>query len=1079
MISEIALNKVCRPAILGRGRIIAQRGASIRDRECSYDGGVTRIRGKVASSSGYADHYDATIEFDEAADTVLDFDCTCPAAARYPGPCKHSIALALDFNRDPSGYRGYDRLQHASTSTVLGEYLDRAAVAARPRVGTSTPEPPGGIRLEPTLVHDRDLFLRLRVCGSRGSYVVRSLGDLVADVSSRAFREYGRKLAFVHEPDAFDQRSRELLDFLARCVQNRRSYASERMYGRVYASSGQSSAMPGRELRLSGPEVDDLLQVMLEGELVFESSSQDGGHHAVTVRDGNPNVALNVVEAGDDGFELVRRGKAEFFSGGSRLYAVQSGTLFRCTPALAAQASFLTGVYDSTTPHLTLSQKDAPRFAATLLPQLERAMSVSVPEEVARLRPVPCKLEFYLDFRDVGVTCDVQAVYGERRYHVLARELGQHMEVGRDVAAETDARRLAQRYLTVGEGAIATIPAKADVPIARLMFEGVPEFSRIGSVYTTPEFDRLLNRSKPEVRLKLSVRSNLIDLSVSATDLPLDELYALLSSYRKRRRFHRLRDGSFLDLSTLDLGEAERLAEELGLSSRDLARGHVNVPSYKAFLLDSIMGDDEKDASFRDYVESFRSVDPSHYQLPASLRGSLRPYQVAGFQWLSALCDMGFGGILADEMGLGKSVQLISLLLARRGSGPTLVVCPASLVYNWQAELEKFAPQLDVAVVAGTVPERARVRGESHEVYVTSYDLLRRDVESWARIPLWCEVLDEAQYIKNHETLAARAVKALDAQHRFALTGTPIENRLSELWSIFDFLMPGLLGSYDRFRERYEVPISEGDDEVAERLREAVGPFVLRRLKADVLRDLPDKLEQVVYARMEGEQRSLYLAHEQALRVSLSKGDDDSFGTQKLQVLAELTRLRQICCDPRLLYEDYDGPSCKLQTIMDLVDSVVDAQQKMLVFSQFTSYLDIIAGELDRRDVPYYTITGATPKRRRLELVDAFNADDTPVFLISLKAGGTGLNLVGASVVVHADPWWNAAAQDQATDRAHRIGQTRDVTVYKVIARDTIEDRILALQEAKSDLADQVVGTGGGMSLGSLRKEDLIELLGD
>jgi SNF2 family DNA or RNA helicase len=322
-------------------------------------------------------------------------------------------------------------------------------------------------------------------------------------------------------------------------------------------------------------------------------------------------------------------------------------------------------------------------------------------------------------------------------------------------------------------------------------------------------------------------------------------------------------------------------------------------------------------------------------------------------------------------------------------------------------------------------------------------------------------------------------VKALDAQHRFALTGTPIENRLSELWSIFDFLMPGLLGSYDRFRERYETPISEGDDEVAERLREAVGPFVLRRLKADVLRDLPDKLEQVVYARMEGEQRSLYLAHEQALRLSLSKGDDDSFGTQKLQVLAELTRLRQICCDPRLLYEDYDGPSCKLQTIMDLVDSVVDAQQKMLVFSQFTSYLDIIAGELDKRDVPYYTITGATPKRCRLELVDAFNADDTPVFLISLKAGGTGLNLVGASVVVHADPWWNAAAQDQATDRAHRIGQTRDVTVYKVIARDTIEDRILALQEAKSDLADQVVGTGGGMSLGSLRKEDLIELLGD
>ena len=441
---------------------------------------------------------------------------------------------------------------------------------------------------------------------------------------------------------------------------------------------------------------------------------------------------------------------------------------------------------------------------------------------------------------------------------------------------------------------------------------------------------------------------------------------------------------------------------------------------------------------------------------------------------------MGFGGILADEMGLGKSVQLISLLLARRGRGATLVVCPASLVYNWEAEFAKFAPQLDVAVVAGSADERARIRGEcGHEVLITSYDLLRRDIEGYARLDFWCEALDEAQYIKNHETLVARATKAVHARHRFALTGTPIENRLSELWSIFDYLMPGLLGSYDRFRERYEQPVLDGDEEVGACLRAATGPFVLRRLKRDVLNDLPEKLEQVVYARLAGEQRRLYQAHEQALRVSLSRQTDEAFGRGKIQVLAELMRLRQLCCDPRLLYDDYEGGSAKLATVMDLVGSVVDSSHKMLLFSQFTSYLSLIASELDARGVRYYTITGATPKHRRLELADAFNADETPVFLISLKAGGTGLNLVGASVVVHADPWWNAAAQDQATDRAHRIGQTRDVSVYKVIAKDTIEDRILALQEVKSDLAEQVIGVGGGAGLSALRKEDLIALLGE
>ena len=532
---------------------------------------------------------------------------------------------------------------------------------------------------------------------------------------------------------------------------------------------------------------------------------------------------------------------------------------------------------------------------------------------------------------------------------------------------------------------------------------------------------------------------------------------------------------------------------------------------------------------------------------PAALASVLRPYQAEGFRWLNAVCDKGFGGILADEMGLGKSVQLLSLLLARHKESraerrPNLIVCPASLVYNWVAEVAKHTPELRVEAIAGTKPERramldgvraaqqdtgvsptresarpasaAAASDDVPDVLVTSYDLLRRDIDDYAGLEFYCMTLDEAQYIKNAATKVSKAVRSVTAVHRFALTGTPIENRLSELWSIFDFLMPGMLGSYAHFRERFEMPVLSGDETAQKKLQSFVGPFILRRLKSQVLKDLPDKIENVITVQLQGEQRKLYAALEQQLRSVILRQRPADFNTGKIQILAQLTRLRQVCCDPRLIYENADGhasvlsagvqsaakdpqqsvkqpvkqskarktvSSAKLDAIIELVDSCRDAGRKMLIFSQFTSYLDLIAQRLRADGVEYDMITGATPKKRRLELVDRFNADATPVFLISLKAGNTGLNLTGACVVVHADPWWNAAAQDQATDRAHRIGQTQDVNVYQIVAKDTIEERILNLQRSKTDLAQRFVDSASsatGRSMAALTKDDLLALLG-
>ena len=871
MISEHALAAACRPAILGRARMIAQREGRIWDRSCSYEGRLTHLSARIDSSSGYADSYDASLVVDETADEVFSYECTCPAARRFSGPCKHSIALALDFNRNADLYEGFSELEHVSTSPALAAFLSRTARTARPRVATSSADQPATVRVEPRILRDNDLFLGLRLVGPRGTYVVRDLGAFEANISEGAFFEYGKRLAFTHNLEAFVEADRELVRLVCRCVRNRRSYAGTRAYGHVYTTSGSSLSI-GKELRLSGPETDELMALMTGRRVSFETAAGPlaGKTRQLEVANGDPDISLGLSCTTTDAFRIERGRAVEVFGTGERVYAVQDDRLFRCSSRMLPIAAFLQQVYCSQASDLMMTSEDARRFCVSVLPALERAMRVDVAPELDALRPDPLRLTFVLDCQGQLATCDAIARYGERSVRLFDRIQGDEA-LWRDAPAEADARAVVARYFTTVRSAEVLVSRPDAESVARIAYEGVGELRRLGEVRVSEAFALMATRHRPRVRVAVSARSGLIDLRMSADDLPADELHAILASYRQRKRFHRLRDGSFVDLSGDELAEAARLVDELGLSARELAAGSVSIPSYKAFLLDALTTDEEKDLSFEECLEGFREVDTDAYQVPTTLAERMRPYQVTDFKWLSALADMGFGGILADEMGLGKSLQVISLLVSRRGRGQTLIVCPASLVYNWVAEFEKFAPQMDVVAVAGSAQERKRVRGErGHEVLVTSYDLLRRDIEDWAGMHLWCAVLDEAQYVKNHQTLAARAVKVLDARHRFALTGTPVENRLSELWSIFDFLMPGLLGGYERFREHYEQPIVDGDDDAGRTLRAAVSPFVLRRLKSDVLDDLPEKLEQVVSCRMGRTQRELYAAREQALRQSLA-----------------------------------------------------------------------------------------------------------------------------------------------------------------------------------------------------------------
>ena len=551
------------------------------------------------------------------------------------------------------------------------------------------------------------------------------------------------------------------------------------------------------------------------------------------------------------------------------------------------------------------------------------------------------------------------------------------------------------------------------------------------------------------------------------------------------RRLVRLEDGTFAPVDPEKVGDVlTRMAEIYATAGKS-----EKLPLSQAGRVQDLLKMVENakvSATAKTLFKKIEHIDeiPSIAK-PRTLKADLRPYQKDGFSWLVFLHELNSGGILADDMGLGKTIQTIALLLWAKSKSKrklNLVIAPTSVVPNWEREISKFAPGLKTVVWQGPNRNQQASDLEKADVMITSYALLRRDEELLQALDLGYVILDEAQHIKNPMSQTARSAKKIRSERRLALTGTPIENRLSELWSIFDFVSPGLLGPLKAFEERIARPIDRGDMETAQRLRATIKPFVMRRLKRDVAADLPDKIEQEMIVPLAEEQAKLYKQVLGQVRKSvLSEVEKKGVSKAQIQILAALTRLRQVACDPRLMkLPDTDfsaDDSGKLGALLEIIDEAVDGDHRVLVFSQFVEMLTHIRTALDSAGVKYEYLDGST--KNRLEKVDHFNDDSSvPVFLISLKAGGTGLNLTGADTVVHFDPWWNPAVEDQATDRAHRIGQTKNVNVYKLIAAGTVEEKILELSAKKRALVSNVLSTEGS-PLKGLTKADVENLFSD
>ncbi|MBQ9068804.1 MAG: DEAD/DEAH box helicase, partial [Eggerthellaceae bacterium] len=962
--------------------------------------------------------------------------------------------------------------------------------------------------------------LGLKISRGKSSYAVKRISDLVNAWQEGTLFAYGKNLSFVHRRSAFSDKANELLEFLAPLVNAQLSlYAAQE--SRSYYKSPSFST---KTLPLSSEQLAEVLGIAEGTKVVFQEKTynyyegRSTKKHTLPVRPGEPKLQVVIAQSDAGDFDLaIYPGTIECVRGTDSLFLMDDSAVWKTGERFARELGVFCETLLPCTNVLHIRNQDMPAFCASVLPALRELTDVSFPEGIDDVLPPVPEFTFRIGVEDGYIVCHTQVDYGSETIGLF--EPVREDQVSRDVAREIAVQQTVRIFFPQGncENPDYAHPISAryhnyynkrtwaprpgedgygqpndpcfaeddDAAYYLLFADGLRELSHFGTVMLSERLRNVTVRQAPSVNVEASIKSGLLDIQVSSPDLDPAALMAYLASYQRKQRYVRLANG---DIFSLDgsVSALVGLADGLGISAADLVEGAHDLPANRTLFVDAMIKRAtgirfERNAAFRKIVRDFEAVAEADFDVPANLAGVLRPYQIEGFKWLSTLGTAGFGGILADDMGLGKTLQLIAYFLARKEAGeqlPALVVCPASLVYNWLAEIARFAPELDAVAVVGPKGMRTKTvaQAKGHDVLVTSYDLLKRDVDAYAEQEFSCVALDEAQYVKNSATKAAKSAKQLKAQVRFALTGTPIENRLAELWSIFDFLMPGVLGSLDSFNRRFSTPIVNGDEAVAKRLQSLVGPFILRRLKADVLSDLPDKNESVVFARMEGEQEKLYRSNADKLALMLQDQMPEEFAGMKLKILAELTKLRQLCCDPSLLYEDYKGGSAKLETCIDLVRTAVEGGHAVLLFSQFTSMLDIIAPRLVSEGIAHLMLTGATSKEERVRLVQRFQDGEAQVFLISLKAGGVGLNLTAADIVIHYDPWWNLAAQNQATDRAHRIGQTKDVTVLRLIAKDTIEERIVEMQDAKQDLAESVIG-GEAVGSTAISRENVLALL--
>lgn len=1070
------IKRTCSEPVFHQAETLCEQGA-VKDLTVSRDqtSGLVDIEADVTVGRR---SYHVYVCINETLGFIFDTDCTCTLGSE----CPHIAAVLLQYLKESAKEEEAPEKERGSDETIvhLLERIEQAPVDLRSATNVMLVPYVSADQRDPEALH-----CEFRIGRSENKmYVLPNITAFINLINTHGYHRYGRELEFIHDLSAFHRTCRRLVVFLRSLVNKEDTFRSISAFPGYYGNDYEI----GRSLCLRGRYLDAFMEAAQELDLHVMHAEEYGyaGDIIYHKKEGLPDLHASMKQT--DGGWLLSSSSLRMFKGSQQLY-IFDGTKpvyyvsQRTSEKLVALLDYMQAAGKNAQ---YISSSDLPAFARDLYPLLESHTAFTANGfDPAKYLPDKPDFEIYLDAPDKDViTAELYAIYPSNRYNVFA---GIQAQGRRSIADEKQMDAFVSQWFNAYDPIHKQMTlANDEEKLYELLQEGIHAMQEKAKVFVSDTLKKLTIRKVGKITVGVSVNDSddLLQLNIGSATMKPEEIAEILSHYDRKKKFFRLKSGEFIDLDDGgQFDEFANLANSLQLKKSEIENGSVEVGKYRAMYLEEESRETsleiDRDAKFRSLIANIRSTDIDDYEPPKRLESIMRDYQKEGFRWLSALYHNGFGALLADEMGLGKTLQVLSFLDANKGFGKTLVVCPASLVYNWYQEVQKFAPDLKAVTIIGAAAERedAMKQADKADILITSYNLLKKDMEFYQDKTFTAEIIDEAQYIKNAGTMASKAVKDINAKFRIALTGTPIENRLSELWSIFDFIMPGFFFSYHRFRSTFELPIIRDKDTYAEvMLQKMIRPFVLRRLKKDVLKDLPDKMEEVYYANADTEQKQLYDARVQQIRYALKNTTDEQFRHQHIEILSELTHLREICCDPALLYDNYTGGSAKEELCLDLIKNATEAGHKVLLFSQFTSMLAILTKRLKEENIAYHLLTGATNAKERAEMVDAFQKDDVPVFAISLKAGGTGLNLTAADIVIHYDPWWNTAVQNQASDRAHRIGQKNIVSVYRLILKDTIEERILKLQEDKADLAGRMLD-GKEMSRAGFTREELLSLL--
>ncbi len=790
-------------------------------------------------------------------------------------------------------------------------------------------------------------------------------------------------------------------------------------------------------------------------------------------------LRFNFSETDDNDYQLQINGLHEMMVMPSYRTVLYDGKVYRLDHQDSQRLYELKQMLDASgTNTIPISKQQIGYFLEKVTPALKKLGDVQFSKSISqKFMNTPLVAKLYLDRVGNRLLAGLEFHYENSLINPLeTRDLPEGSMLIRDVEKEDEILQLIEESsFAKTDGGYYLHNEELEYEFLRYV---VPKLQKLVQIYATTAVRNRIFRGnfRPQIRVKhKKERTNWLEFKFEMNEVPENQIREVLMALEEKRKYFRLKNGSLLSLDTREFEEIQYFLRTAKVKTKDLANG-LDLPVNECLhLLDHVERSDVflEEESFHQFIENLRNPGRLHFTIPESLDPILKNYQKQGFTWMKTLAYYGFGGILADDMGLGKTLQSITYILSvlpdtRKSKIPVLVVCPSSLTYNWQNEMMKFAPEIQAVVIDGKQTERAMLLKElsTIDVMITSYPLLRRDIKWYEKQTFHTVFYDEAQAFKNPITQTARAVKKIQADVRFALTGTPVENSLEELWSIFHVVFPDLFLGLKEYSHLTRKTISR-------RIR----PFMLRRLKEDVLTELPKKVEYIESVELFSDQKKLYAAYLAKLRHDTLKHlDKDTFRKNKIKILAGITRLRQICCHPSLFVEGYKGSSAKFKQLLKIVEEARHSGRRVLIFSQFTKMLELIGRELSARGQSFFYLDGQTPSEERIKICNRFNAGERDLFLISLKAGGTGLNLMSADTVILFDTWWNPAVEEQAADRAHRIGQKNDVQVIKLVARGTIEEKMNELQEKKRHLIEEVIDSEGGL-VSVLTEEDIREIL--